>query len=176
MATDPTAQWPPASEEPTVAFHGQAAVPPGQPASRLPADYPITAVPYQQPRRSAAVPILSTLVVILLLLLVALTGYSVSAADDAHKRQEQLAVQLADEQRRVKELQAQVAAAKAEAEKAKKGHNDDDSGDSGKSTVEQLTSCTDALDGVLKARSGSDFGKAFEAMKNLCKVAGIPLF
>lgn len=176
MATDPTAQWPPASEEPTVAFHGQAAVPPGQPASRLPADYPVTAVPYQEPRRSAAVPILSTFVVILLLLLVALTGYSVSAADGAHKRQEQLATQLADEQRHVKELQAQVAAAKAEAEKAKKGHDGNESGDSGNGTAEQLTSCTDALDGVLKARSGSDFSKAYEAMKNLCTVAGIPLF
>jgi cell division protein FtsB len=176
MATDPTAQWPPASEEPTVAFHGQAAVPPGQPAGRLRTDYPVTAVPYQQPRRSAAVPILSTLVAILLLLLVALTGYSVSAADDAHKRQQQLVAQLADEQRRVKELQAQVAAAKAETERAKKGHDSDDSGDSGKSAVDQLTSCSDALDGVLKARSGSDFSKAYEAMKNLCKVAGIPLF
>lgn len=171
MATDPTAQWPPASEEPTVAFHGQAAVPPGRPAKPL-VDYPVTAVPYQRPKRSAAVPILSTLVVILLLLLVALVGHSVSATSDAAKRQDQLAAQLADEQRHVKELQAQVAAAKAEAEKAKQGQG----GEGSNNAVEQLTSCTDALDGVLKARSGSDFGKAFEAMKNLCKVAGISLF
>jgi Tfp pilus assembly protein PilX len=172
MATDPTAQWPPASDEPTVAFHGQAAVPPNRPTSYPRADYPATAVPYQRPPRGAAVPILSTLVVILLLIVLALTGHSVSAASESHKREEQLATQLANEQRRVKELQAQVAAAKAEVQKVKQGQ--DGAGSPG--TVEQLTSCADALDGVLKARSGSDFTKAFEAMKNLCKIAGIPLF
>ena len=172
MATDPTPQWPPASDEPTVAFHGQAAVPPNRPASRPPVDYPVTAVPYQRPPRGPAVPILSTLVVILLLMVLALTAHSVSAANETHKSQEQLATQLADEQRRVKELQAQVAAAKAEVQKVKQGQD----GDGSPGTVEQLTSCADALDGVLKARSGSDFSKAFEAMKNLCKIAGIPLF
>jgi uncharacterized protein YlxW (UPF0749 family) len=163
MATNPTAPWPPPSEEPTVAFHGQATVPPNRPT-----DYPVTAVPYQRPPRSAAVPILSVLVVILLLMVVGLTAHSVSAGEDSRKRQDQLTAQLAAEQRRVKELQAQVAAAKAEAEKAK--------GTESPGTVAQLTSCADALSGVLKARSGGDFGKAFEAMKNLCKVAGISLF
>ena len=167
MPTDTAAQWPPESEEPTVAFHGQAAVPP-----RVPADYPVTAVPYPRRPRSAAVPILSALVVILVLLLVALTGYSVSATDDAHKRQQELATQLAEEQRHVKELQAQVAAAQAEVQKAKQR----DGAAGGPGTVEQLSSCSDALGGVLKARSIDDFGKAYEAMKNQCKIAGISLF
>jgi len=176
MATDPTAHWPgagampiePTGDEPTVAFHGQAAVPPGRPA----AEYPVTAVPYQRPPRSAAVPMLTVLVLILLVMVVGLTAHSVSTANDARHRQEQLAAQLADEQRHVQELQAQVAAAKAEAQKAKQGQN----GDGGPGTIEQLNSCSDALGGVLKARSGADFSKAFDAMKSQCKVAGISLF
>jgi hypothetical protein len=174
MATDPTAQWPPpgpgapGSDDPTVAFHGHAAVPPKRP----PADYPVTAVPYQRPPRSAAVPILTVLVLILLVMVVGLVAHEVSASRDAQARQDQLATQLADEQRHVKELQAQVAAAKAEAQKAKQGQD----GDGGPGTVEQLNSCSDALGGVLKARSGADFSKAFEAMKDQCKIAGISLF
>lgn len=174
MPTDPTVPQPPESDEPTVAFHGQAAVPANRTASYAQADYPVTAVPYQRPPRSAAVPILSAFVVVLLLMLIALTGYSVSAANDASKRQDQLAAQLAQEQRHVQELQAQVAAAKAEAQKARQGRSGEDDGAQG--TVEQLTSCSDALDGVLKARSGSDFSKAFQAMKDQCKIAGISLF
>jgi len=164
MPTDPFAQ----PDEPTVPFHGQAAVPPKYP----PTDVPVTAVPYQRPPRSAAVPILSVLVVILLLMVVALTAHSVSATKDARDRQDQLAAQLAGEQRRTQELQAQVVAAKAEAEKAKRQQ----SGDGSPGTVAQLTSCSDALGGVLKARSGADFGKAFNAMKDQCKIAGISLF
>jgi hypothetical protein len=170
MTTDPTEHLRPASDEPTLAFHGRAAVPANPAPSYSTVDYPATAVPYQRPPRSAAVPILSTLVVIVLLALIAVTGYSASAVNDAHKRQDQLAAQLADEQRRVKELQAQVAAAKAEAQKAQQNGNDD----GGK--AQQLGSCADALQSVLGARSGSDFAKAFDAMKERCKVAGIPLF
>ena len=153
-------------DEPTLAFHGQAAVPPNRPV----AEYPTTAVPYQKPPRSAAVPILTVLVLILLVMVVGLTAHSVSADNDAHKQQEQLAAQLADQQRQVKELQAQVAAAKAEAAKAKQG------GDGASSAIAQLNSCSDALNGVLKARSGDDFSKAFDAMKDQCKIAGISLF
>jgi hypothetical protein len=163
MSTDPYAP----SDEPTVAFHGQAPVPPKPPAS-----VPVTAVPFQRPPRSMAVPILSVLVVILLLMVVALTAHSVSATKDARERQDQLASQLAAEQRRTQELQAQVAAAKAEAEKAKRQQ----SGDGSPGTLQQLSSCSDALGGVLKARSGSDFGKAYQAMKDQCKIAGISLF
>jgi type II secretory pathway component PulL len=167
MPIDPTDPWrEPAADEPTVPFHGQAAVPPSR--KRAAADLPVTAIPYQKPPRSAAVPILSVLVIILLLIVVALVGHDVSSAGDAQKRQDQLASQLAAEQRKVQELQAQVAAAKADAQKAK--------GDDSQGTVEQLNSCSDALDGVLKARSGSDFSKAFEAMKSQCKIAGISLF
>jgi Tfp pilus assembly protein PilN len=166
MPTDPTTQWPPTSEEPTVPFHGQATVP-----SRPPADYPVTAVPYQRPPRSGAVPILSALVVVLLLLLIGVTGYMVSSSNDASKRQQELATQLADEQRHVKELQAQVAAAQAEAERAKQAQSGGSQG-----TMQQLSSCSDALSSVLKARSMSDFGKAYDAMKSQCKVAGISLF
>lgn len=168
MPTDPTVPWPPESDEPTVAFHGQAAVAPTY------SDVPVTAVPYQRPPRSPAVPILSAFVVVLLLMLVALTGYSVSSGNDARKRQDELAAQLAQEQRHVQELQAQVAAAKAEAQKARQGQDGQNGNAQG--TVKQLTSCSDALDGVLKARSGSDFSKAYQAMKDQCKIAGISLF
>jgi hypothetical protein len=174
MPSEPTVQQPPGSDEPTVAFHGHAAVPPDRTAKYAQADYPVTAVPYQRPPRSAAVPILSAFVVVLLLMLVALAGYSVSAGNDARKRQDQLAAQLAQEQRQVQDLQAQLAAAKAEAEKARQGQNGQS--DDAQGTVQQLTSCSDALDGVLKARSGSDFSKAFQAMKDQCKIAGISLF
>lgn len=174
MPTDPAAQRPPEPDEPTVAFHGQAAVPPNQTASYARADFPVTAVPYERPPRSVAVPILSAFVVVLLLMLVALAGYSVVSGNDARKRQDQLAAQLAQEQRHVQELQAQVAAAKAEAQKARQGRNGQD--DDAQSTIQKLTSCSDALDGVLKARSGSDFSKAFQAMKDQCKIAGISLF
>lgn len=163
MSTDPFTP----SDEPTVAFHGQAPVPPKSART----DVPVTAVPYQRPPRSAAVPILSVLVVILLLMVVALTAHSVSATKDARDRQDQLASQLAAEQRRTQELQAQVAAAQAEAEKAKRQQSGDSQG-----TISQLNNCSDALGGVLKARSGADFGKAFQAMKDQCKIAGIPLF
>lgn len=167
MSTDSTAHWPTASDEPTVGFHGQATVPP-----RPPADYPVTAVPYQRPPRSGAVPILSALVAILLLMLMGLSWYMVSSSSDASKRQQELTTQLAEEQRHVKELQAQVAAAQAEVEKAKQGQ----SGEQNQGTVQQLSSCSDALGGVLKARSMDDFGKAYEAMKAQCKIAGISLF
>jgi hypothetical protein len=166
MPTDPTTQWPTASEEPTVPFHGQAAVP-----SRQPADYPVTAVPYQRPPRSGAVPILSAVVVVLLLLLIGMTAYSVSSANDASKRQQELATQLANEQRHVQELQAQVAAAQAEAEKAKQQQSGGSPG-----TIQQLSSCSDALGAILKARSMADFGNAYDAMRSQCKIAGISLF
>jgi Tfp pilus assembly protein PilX len=164
MRTEPTKQWSHDSgDEPTVPFHGHATVPSGVPA----ADTPVTAVPYQRPPRGAAVPALTVFVLILLIIVVGLTVHSVSAANDARKRQDQLTAQLADEQRHVQELQAQLAAAKAEQAK----HNGDATG-----TIDQLNSCSDALSGVLKARSGSDFSKAYNAMKDQCKIAGISIF
>ncbi|NUT37613.1 MAG: hypothetical protein HOV79_31600 [Hamadaea sp.] len=168
MAADRSAQVPPDPDEPTLAF-GRAPLPPRGPISD--ATYPATAVPYQRPPRSAAVPILTVLVLILVLALFGLMTYSMTAVDRVNQKQEQTAAQLAEEQRRVKELQAQVAAAKAEAEKAKRQQSGAEGG-----AVEQLTSCTDALAGVMKARSAAEFGKAFETMQQACKIAGIPLF
>ncbi|WP_027344303.1 hypothetical protein [Hamadaea tsunoensis] len=165
MSTDPTAPLPPSSDEEPTLIHGRATVPPYQQAGRP--EYPATAIPYQRPPRSAAVPILVTLVVILVLALLGLTAHTVSAGDDARRKQNQLTAQIADQQRQIQELQAQVAAATAEAQKAR-------TGDAGK--AEQLGSCADALTDVLKARSGDDFGKAWREMQERCKVAGIPLF
>lgn len=169
MAADRSAQVPPEPDEPTLAF-GRAPLPPRGPVSD-PA-YPATAIPFQKPPRSPAVPILTVLVLILVLALFGLMTWSMTAIDTVNQRQEQTAAQLAEEQRRVKELQAQVAAAKAEAEKAKRQQ----SGGTDGGSIEQLTSCTDALGQVMKARSAAEFGKAFEAMQQACKIAGIPLF
>ncbi|MEV0273820.1 hypothetical protein AB0H43_34030 [Hamadaea sp. NPDC050747] len=159
----------PNSDDPTVPVHGQAAVP------TTVQEYPVTAIPYQTPARRPAVKILTGVVVVLLVLLTAVTGYFVSA-DKAHReREDQLAVQVADGQRKVQEMQAEVAAAKAEAEAAKaQAANTSEGSDTNK--VQQLNSCTDALKSVLGARSGADFAKAYKAMQELCKIAGIPLF
>jgi len=81
-------------------------------------------------------------------------------------------VQVADGQRKVQELQAEVAAAKAEVAKAREQNTG--GADDGK--AQQLSSCADALKSVLGARSGADFSKAFKAMQELCTIAGIPLF
>ncbi|NUR71001.1 MAG: hypothetical protein HOU81_09280 [Hamadaea sp.] len=159
---------PTAPDEPTVPVHGRAAVP------TTVQDYPVTAVPYDRPPRRPTVKILTGLVVVLLIALTAVTGYFLSA-DKAHReREDQLAAQVADGQRKVQELQAQVAAAQADAAKARAENAASGGTDTGK--VEQLTSCSDALKSVLSARSGADFSKAYKAMQELCKIAGIPLF
>jgi uncharacterized protein HemX len=134
---------------------------------------PMVTEPIGRTPRTPAVRILAAVVVVLILALGAVTAYFVSA-DRAHReREDQLATQVADGQRKVQELQAQVASARAEAEKAKA---ENASGGADAAKVQQLSSCSDALKGVLGAKSGSDFSKAFKAMQELCVVAGIPLF